>query len=239
MVSRGPIVELRQSFIARSKHFNSIAGVGPQVRRFARWSMLDRMLRYVRSRGIAFGVLALAATVATISACEQPDQTTTGSASGSTGSDAGVTCGDAICGTNEYCGFAPGACDGLQSCHPFPPCMPEKATCGCDKQDHQSACYADFESGGVLADGTCELFFGVPDGTFPCVYGDQAPIFCSIGSEYCHIQAQPGPYTLSCEPLPAACPPEPADCGCTGDPCAETYCGIDPVDHTITTLCTL
>lgn len=178
--------------------------------------------------GCAVGLLA---------ACDDADPATTGSGSSSSASTgAGAPCGDVSCGANEYCGFEPGTCDGPKACHPFPPCMPESITCGCDKMDHQSACYADFESGGVLGEGSCEFLFN-PEGTFLCTYQDQVPIHCKIGTEYCHVQATPSLYELSCLPVPAACPAEPTDCDCLMDYCSQNYCGVDPVDHTITVLC--
>lgn len=110
--------------------------------------------------------------------------------------------------------------------------------CGCDKMDHQSACYADFESGGVIGEGSCEFVFN-PEGTFICVYEDQPPIHCTLGKEYCRILPGPAEYDLSCLPLPAACPAEPTNCDCLMDSCSENYCGIDPADHAITILCPL
>jgi hypothetical protein len=143
------------------------------------------------------------------------------SSASSSGGAEGMHCGHGFCGTNEYCGFADGLCgetDPTLACHPFPPCQPESAACGCDGVNYDSGCLAADATGGIRNEGVCMP----PEGKFTCTYEYQAPIYCEIGVEYCHVQIVPsGDYPLECLPIPAACAPGP-DCNCVA--CDINYC---------------
>jgi hypothetical protein len=144
-----------------------------------------------------------------------------GSTSSSSGGAQGVPCAGGFCGQNEYCGFADGVCgetDPAPACQPFPPCQPESVACDCDNLSYDSGCDAADATGGIRNEGACMP----PEGKFTCTYEYQAPIYCEIGVEYCHVQIAPsGDYPLECLPVPAACVPGP-DCSCVG--CDINYC---------------
>lgn len=128
---------------------------------------------------------------------------------------------------------------GTKGCYPLPAREPATPVCGCDVHDCPGACDACLDGGGALVEAKCAPLFEQPPGTFKCAYdGVQIPKFCNLGTEYCHIEPQDGPYLLQCRTLPAACPAEPTNCDCLTDPCtAEGTCTVDPTTHAITTIC--
>jgi hypothetical protein len=147
----------------------------------------------------------------------------------------GEFCVDVVCAYEEYCGFAPGTCDGPESCQPFPAECGQEVACGCDGQNYEGPCIARDASGGILSEEAC----APPDGMFTCSYEYQVPIYCDLGTEYCHVTPTGNLYELQCLPVPAACEAEPVDCSCLADPCSDNYCGIDDEDFSITVLCPL
>jgi hypothetical protein len=157
-----------------------------------------------------------------------------GGAGGSTSTAIpGEACGDVTCLVGEYCGFAPGSCDGPQSCLPSPDECPAEVACGCDGENYASPCLALDAVGGTIANEAC----APPEGQFACTYEYQVPIYCDLGAEYCHVTPTGDLYELECVALPAACGEMPEDCDCLDDRCSENYCAIDDEDFAITVLC--
>lgn len=197
-----------------------------------------KMHRAHALRGIVL-TFALAASLAASVGCGDDGESPSGGGGDAAGSSTatvtnGVECdGDTCDPAIAFCGFAAGTCEGPRTCQAYPECGESTLVCGCDGESYTETCIALELSGGAKT-GACPA----PEGKFTCSYEYQIPVYCELGAEYCHVDPGGSAYELGCEPLPAACGETP-DCACTGDPCAENYCGIDEDTGTITVLCPL
>ncbi len=148
---------------------------------------------------------------------------------------AGQPCGNATCNpATEYCGYAPGTCDGEKACHPFGvDCMDKSATCGCDGMNYEGACATLVAVGGIRANAAC----APPAGKFNCTYQTQVPVLCDAATQYCLVTPGGGLYSLKCIDDPT-CTTHDCTCPFTGhEGCAANYCAKDPATSGVTILC--
>jgi hypothetical protein len=171
-----------------------------------------------------------------LAACGDSGDAATGAGgSGASGTGGGTPCGAEVCSATEYCGFAPGACAGEQTCHPLPTTCQDLA-CGCDGENYATDCQALAASGGTTS---VQEACAPPTGQFTCFYEYQVPIYCDLATEFCQVVPTGNVYALSCEPKPAGCTPAPQDCTCLMSACSDNYCGVDPETNAATVLCPL
>ena len=146
----------------------------------------------------------------------------TATASGSTGTGSGTTCGGKLgkaCLPTEYCDYPADACsfaDESGACTQRPVACPDlyAPTCACDGTVYSSPCDAAAAGVDINLNGTCTP----PTGKFPCGAG-----FCDVGISYCERDTSDVggvPSTYGCKPLPPSCG-NPATCACL----ANVVCG--------------